>query len=894
MITIITNALKSPGQRLTASWPRVLLFFAGAAALLWFLIRVIPKPSRAGYPCQRAAFPLASSFVLALVGLLTTHFVAKRLRQILAEHRAIAMTVGVAGLFALSVCWTILTTGTGMAAGEGETKTPGSKFPSKYPVTSKYDWTPGPANQPIGNAQGIFPGRVVWARDPLATKWAGRWKLNEDQWWTDANTDQQHVDGLMSVVLRQLTSATTDAAAWQAIFQHYNTQKRQLPQRGYQAGEVVALKINLNNSEKPTRVDNLTDASPQMVLAMVRQLVNEAHVPQDCIVVYEARRFMMAAIMEKIWAEFKDVRFVQQDAPEASQPVNPAYGDHHGLESANWVEGISYSDGGKYDKAKLIPKRVMDATYLINFAMLKAHSYPYNTMESGDEGQTAITMTGKNHFGSISGPFELHSILNTAKKGTKDAYSPLVDLAASPNLGGKTILYLLDGLYCGRKWKSYPIHFPNPPFNNRVEPYENSDWPASLLASFDGVALDSVGLDILNSQTKNNGDPINDNLPRILIRENADDYLVEMADPQHAPSKTNYVQGGKPVASLGTHEHWDGDATRRYSRNLDPANGKGIELIYVPIEAPKPEAMNAPATLPGKGLALHDFFYAGESKTERMFIVRGGKITWSYTHPAKGEISDAVLLSNGNVLFAHQDGVTEINANKQVVWNHNAPPNTEIHTAQPIGLDRVLFVQNGDPAKLFVINKITSKTECEFILPVKNPKNIHGHFRHARLTEGGTILIAHMDLRKVCEYDATGKELWSIDTPSGIWSATPLKNGNFLLTGGGSVREVNRAKDTVWQWTPADTPEYKMTSLQIATRLPNGNTVINNWFNEWSGKIDPANPPLQAIEVTPEKKVVWALRSWNTPVDLGSATTIQLLDDPSIPENTHLGDITGR
>src|SRR5512137_957557 len=42
----------------------------GLASLVWFLIRVIPKPSRAAYPCQRAAFPLASGFVIWCAGLL--------------------------------------------------------------------------------------------------------------------------------------------------------------------------------------------------------------------------------------------------------------------------------------------------------------------------------------------------------------------------------------------------------------------------------------------------------------------------------------------------------------------------------------------------------------------------------------------------------------------------------------------------------------------------------------------------------------------------------------------------------------------------------------------------------------------------------------------------------
>jgi outer membrane protein assembly factor BamB len=295
---------------------------------------------------------------------------------------------------------------------------------------------------------------------------------------------------------------------------------------------------------------------------------------------------------------------------------------------------------------------------------------------------------------------------------------------------------------------------------------------------------------------------------------------------------------------------------------------------------PKPAdiAPAGPAVLPGKGLAQHDFFYAGEAKEERMFIVRGGQVVWSYTHPGKGEISDAVLMPNGNILFAHQYGITEVTAEKKVVWNYDAPPKTEIHTAQPLDRDRVVFVQNGDPAKLVVINKTTGAIERESVLPVKTPQSVHGHFRHARLTDAGTILVAHMDLAKAVEYDLDGKALWSMDVPGGVWSATPLKNGNILLAGGKAVREVNRAKETIWQWTPADTPEYRMTNLQIATRLPNGNTLINNWFNQWSDKADPATAPIQAIEVTPDKKVVWALRSWTPPADLGPSTTIQILD----------------
>ena len=552
------------------AWMRLVLIGAGVLALVWFLVRVIPKPSRASYPCQRAAFPVASAFIIWLSGVLAV----KSGLKFLARGRMVACG-GILTILLVSA-WTLLSL-TGDGWGQNTSK----------PVTD-WNFIPAKPNTPVGVARGIFPGRVVWARDPQATKWAGHWQQKSDQWWLDQNTDQARVEALLAATVTRLTGATNSAAAWRSIFEYYNQRSRGMKQRGYRPGEIVAIKINLNNSEKGDKADNYTDASPQMVLAMIRQLVNQAQVrPQD-IVVYDARRFIPPYMLTKVWGEFKDVRFVQNKEALPVQPKHPVYGDYSRLEAPDWVEGVTYSNG-KYKDAKLIPRQIFDATYLVNLALLKAHSYPYNTMENGDEGQTGVSMCGKNHFGSIKGTSELHAAINTDQEGRMNSYSPMVDLAASPHLGAKTILFVLDGLYGGRKWRTYPVHFPNPPFNNRVEPYENSDWPASVLASLDGVALDSVGLDLLFAQTKNNNDT--NGHPRILIRANADNYLFEMAEADHAPSGTVYQQAGRPVPSLGVHEHWDSDATKQYSRNLDPLHGKGIELVYLP-----PEQLPAPAT----------------------------------------------------------------------------------------------------------------------------------------------------------------------------------------------------------------------------------------------------------------------------------------------------------
>jgi hypothetical protein len=293
------------------------------------------------------------------------------------------------------------------------------------------------------------------------------------------------------------------------------------------------------------------------------------------------------------------------------------------------------------------------------------------------------------------------------------------------------------------------------------------------------------------------------------------------------------------------------------------------------------------APLPGKGLAQHPFLYCGEWETRRpgetMFIIRDGKVVWSYTISDKEEFGDCTMLSNGNIVFSRRTGASEITRDKRIVWNYDAPPGTEIHTAQPVGRDRVLIMQNGNPAKAMLIVKATGRVEKELVLPTRRPENPHGQFRHIRFTKAGTFLVAHLDLGKVVEYDVGGKELWSIDAPS-AWAAVRLKNGNTLISGNqhGYVREVNAKGQTVWEVNKLDLPGIELHTVQEVSRLANGNTLINNWAGsrpktEWTSVV-------QLIEVSPDKKVVWALRDWET---LGPASSTQLLDEPGVPEKGH-------
>jgi hypothetical protein len=281
--------------------------------------------------------------------------------------------------------------------------------------------------------------------------------------------------------------------------------------------------------------------------------------------------------------------------------------------------------------------------------------------------------------------------------------------------------------------------------------------------------------------------------------------------------------------------------------------------------------------------------YCGEwqrrsTSDQTMHIVRDGKIVWSYTNPIKGELGDCSMLENGNILFSRQFGASEITPDKKIVWNYDGAPGTEIHTTWPVDRDRVLVMQNGNPATLMIINKRSGRIERSLPLPTRNPQSVHGQFRHVRMTPEGNFLVAHLDLGKVVEYDVEGKEIWSAAAPS-AWAAVRLKNGNTLISGNqhGYIREVNRQGEVVWEIDKNDLPSIPLHTVQEVTRLANGNTLINNWV----GSVPQEEWPkvVQLVEVTPDKKVVWALRDWTT---LGPASSTQLLDEPGRAEQGEL------
>jgi hypothetical protein len=285
--------------------------------------------------------------------------------------------------------------------------------------------------------------------------------------------------------------------------------------------------------------------------------------------------------------------------------------------------------------------------------------------------------------------------------------------------------------------------------------------------------------------------------------------------------------------------------------------------------------------LPGRGLAQHPMLYVGEN-CNTMFLVQDGKVSWTFSTGPRPEFDDIWMMSNGNILFSRMEYVAIVTPDKRVIWRYDChvpkdAAHTEIHTCQPIGLDKVMFVENGLPPRLKVINIKTGRVEVDHELPFDPARSVHGQFRRARVTAAGTYLIAFLGLDRVVEYDRDFKEIWKYEIPK-PWAALRLKNGHTLITDekDSLTREVNAQGETVWEFNCLrDLPaEFQFTSApQTCTRLANGNTIFTS-----RGKNN-AGP--QLIEITRDKKVVWVLHDWK---NIGDATAVQILDDPGIPE----------
>jgi hypothetical protein len=293
--------------------------------------------------------------------------------------------------------------------------------------------------------------------------------------------------------------------------------------RGYQAGEKIVIKVNLtdcnaawsadrSHRQRTQHLDKAGDTNPQIILALLQHLVNSANVAQSDISAGDPVSFFPGQWYNYLAPEFPQVHYL----------------DHYGYTGRTAVQKSTTpfywstmdAEGKLQDH---LPVSLAEAEYIINIAVLKSHALG------------GITVCATNHYGSLvraplghemgeqKNYFDLHQSLPCLQPG-RGYYRALVDLLGHSEIGGKTILYLIDALYAGQDWDGIPFKWNMAPFNG--------DWPSSLFASQDPVAIDSVAYDFLYAEwpdyVENGVCSFNDSL-----EGGAQDYLHEAASENH-------------------------------------------------------------------------------------------------------------------------------------------------------------------------------------------------------------------------------------------------------------------------------------------------------------------------------------------------------------------------
>ncbi|MCI0513424.1 DUF362 domain-containing protein [candidate division KSB1 bacterium] len=553
--------------------PRFFFAILGLASLVWFLIRVIPKPSRATYPCMKVAFPIASGFITWLIGMVASAAAFK-----LAKQRFQNAQYWAAGILILA----------GLGAGLFVT-VPMDK-PARAGIIYNYVH---PANAPMGEAQGIFPGRVAWAWNPDATNekqtGADDGKVpvseNDDYYFLIKNNNQAVIDSMLAEVVLNLTGEATVGEAWHALFKFHNRNKSGKDST-YTPGEKIFIKINATSigqgdggqswhTWEPTKLTkykptwwahpDVVETTPQIVLSVLRQLVNEAGVRQQDIYIGDPMKNVYRHLFDYWKSKFPNVNVLGNDM------------EYNGLNltALNRVPVVKTQQAVLFysDKGTVMNEAISDklytiheaAAYLINIPSLKAHAC------------AGITLCAKNHFGSQAraDASHLHKGLvcqeNDMPRRTEyGKYRVQVDLMGHRLLGGNTMLFLVDGLYSAVEgWAdANPVKWQMAPFNG--------DFTNSIIASLDPVAVESVCYDLL--RTEYDGPKVEFNRPNMA---GVDDYLRQAADSTNWPAGIRYdpENDGIPISSLGAYEHWNNPVDMQYSRNL--GTGNGIELVKI-------------------------------------------------------------------------------------------------------------------------------------------------------------------------------------------------------------------------------------------------------------------------------------------------------------------------
>lgn len=481
----------NPGRTIASSsnfwgWIKHHTLFWGIASLIWLLIKSGRKPSRLQYPCQKAAAANVSLFLLPF--LLPLIHKTHRYLKTCSRPQVIRF------LFAVTLCIGTIFTGNHLWVKYQQARQ------IKY---YKQLGSGGPFGKKIAGASGMAAGfmsiphamampshhRVVSVHHSGATDLDFS-DTSSTYYGDDAHVDQAVVDQMVSRGMQELTDTDTVEATWGVILPHY------------QPGEIVAIKVNFNCAGGWGDSDDYVDALPQVVNSVIAGLKTRG-VAEGDIRVFDSTRPIpdrFRALIDYPGIEYYG-RYGNGDDVKRSTFDSELASAH-----------VDFSASEYPSTTHKISDVLVESDYLINMPIMKRH------------GGAGITLSAKNHFGSIDLAGFDHDYIYLTRSRYAANRNPIVDINTNTHIKDKTVLIVGDALYAG--WRSN---------NTPPQPWSSfgGDSPNMLFFAVDPVAVDSVMFDYLDREG--------------YVVPASEDILIVAAN-----------------AGLGIHERWHDNDDRTY------------------------------------------------------------------------------------------------------------------------------------------------------------------------------------------------------------------------------------------------------------------------------------------------------------------------------------------
>jgi hypothetical protein len=215
---------------------------------------------------------------------------------------------------------------------------------------------------------------------------------------------------------------------------------------------------------------------------------------------------------------------------------------------------------------------------------------------------------------------------------------------------------------------------------------------------------------------------------------------------------------------------------------------------------------------------------------------------------------DVQLLPGGNLLIVCGATVQEVAPDKKIVHEVGKPVVTNAESAQRLPNGHTVLADHGKHQGIEIDDK--DEIVWSFEVPNNNKRPTPTMRQVRRLDNGNTLICASTE-DEVIEVDRDKKVVWRYALPF-PYLATRLPNGNTLISSGNGygsptgffVIEVDKEGKTVWKYGGEDAPaDQKLNWPSGFVRLPNGNTLISIARD---GVLR---------EVSPDKKTVRTIRS---------------------------------